>query len=111
VAVDFRSHGRSEKTELGHTIQQYADDVRLFSEQPDINDVVLVGWSMGAVVSCEDIYQFGADRIRALVGIDMEPSPSPTDDRQAGDNRHHELIDSRADASSVSVTTVLTDTE
>jgi len=30
VAVDFRGHGRSEKTELGHTIRHYGDDVRSF---------------------------------------------------------------------------------
>lgn len=27
VAVDFRGHGRSEKTELGHTVAQYARDI------------------------------------------------------------------------------------
>lgn len=75
IAFDFRGHGRSEKTELGHTFGQYARDVQTFLEQLELDRVVLVGWSMGALISWEYIHQFGTDRLRALVDIDMEPSP------------------------------------
>ena len=51
VAFDFRGHGRSEKTELGHTLPQHARDLRCFLETLDLDDVVVVGWSMGAIVS------------------------------------------------------------
>ncbi|GGN95736.1 alpha/beta hydrolase [Halomicroarcula pellucida] len=51
VAVDFRGHGRSEKTELGHIVAQYARDIHTFLEHRDLEDVVLVGWSLGALVS------------------------------------------------------------
>lgn len=84
VGVDFRGHGRSEKTEAGHTIEQYADDIRSFLEHLDLDDVILVGWSMGAIVSWEYIHQFGTDRIRALVDIDMEPSPVKREDYDYG---------------------------
>lgn len=84
IGVDFRGHGRSEKTELGHTMQQYADDVQSFVEQLNLDDVILVGWSMGAIVSWEFIHQFGTDQIRALVDIDMEPSPLKRDDYDYG---------------------------
>jgi pimeloyl-ACP methyl ester carboxylesterase len=43
IAVDFRGHGRSEKTELGHTFDQYAHDVQTFLEQLELDRVVLVG--------------------------------------------------------------------
>lgn len=75
LAFDFRGHGRSEKTELGHTLPQHARDVRAFLDSLDLDDVVIVGWSMGAIVSWEYVAQFGTDRIRALVDVDMEPSP------------------------------------
>lgn len=75
LAVDFRGHGRSEKTELGHTLSQYARDVHAFLDQLDLDDIVLVGWSMGALVSWEYIHQFETDRVRAIVDVDMEPSP------------------------------------
>jgi non-heme chloroperoxidase len=75
IAFDFRGHGRSEKTELGHTLPQHARDLRAFLERLDLDDVVVVGWSMGALVSWEYVDRFGTDRIRALVDVDMEPSP------------------------------------
>ena len=84
IAVDFRGHGRSEKTEIGHTIEQYAADVEAFLGQRGLDDVVLVGWSMGAIVSWEYVHQFGTDRLRALVDVDMEPSPMKRDDYEYG---------------------------
>ena len=84
VALDFRGHGRSEKTELGHTLPQHARDVRAFLEQLDLTDAAVVGWSMGALVSWEYVNQFGTERIRALVDIDMEPSPFQRDDYEFG---------------------------
>ena len=75
VAFDFRGQGRSEKTELGHTLPQYARDLHVFLEQFDLDNIVLVGWSLGALVSWEYVDQFGTERIRALVDVDMEPSP------------------------------------
>lgn len=74
LAVDFRGHGRSEKTDLGHTVAQYARDVHTFLELHDLDDVVLVGWSMGALVSWDLVDQFGTGRIRGLVDVDMEAS-------------------------------------
>jgi len=37
IAVDFRSHGRSEKIELGHTFDQYVRDVQTFLEQLELD--------------------------------------------------------------------------
>lgn len=84
VAVDFRGHGRSEKTDVGHTLAQHARDVRAFLEGLKLEDVVLVGWSMGAIVSWEYVDQFGPDRIRALVDVDMEPCPMKRPDYEYG---------------------------
>ena len=84
VAFDFRGQGRSEKTEVGHTLSQHARDLRAFLEAMDLDGVVLVGWSMGALVSWEYIDQFGSDRLRALVDIDMEPSPLQREDYDYG---------------------------
>ena len=84
IAVDFRGHGRSEKTELGHTFGQYARDVQTILEQLELEQVVLVGWSMGALISWEYIHQFGTDRLRAIVDIDMEPSPLKRPDYEHG---------------------------
>ncbi|WP_226007984.1 alpha/beta fold hydrolase [Natrinema salinisoli] len=74
IAVDFRGHGQSAKTELGHTVAQYARDLRAFLSQRDLDNVVLVGWSMGALVSWEYVDQFGTEGVRGLVDVDMEAS-------------------------------------
>ncbi|WP_049999077.1 alpha/beta fold hydrolase [Halococcus sediminicola] len=84
LAVDFRGHGRSEKTELGHTLPQYARDLRTFLERLDIDDAIVVGWSMGAIASWEYVDQFGTDQIRALVDVDMEPSPAKREGYEHG---------------------------
>ena len=84
IAVDFRGHGRSEKTELGHTVAQYARDIHSFVEQRDLEDVVLAGWSLGALVSWDYVDQFGTERIRGLVDIDMEASRFQWDDYDHG---------------------------
>jgi pimeloyl-ACP methyl ester carboxylesterase len=84
IALDFRGHGRSEKTEQGHTVRQYARDVHEFLIQCNLDDVVLVGWSMGAAVTWEYVDQFGTGRVRGLVNIDSEPSPLQQGDDQFG---------------------------
>lgn len=75
IAVDFRGHGRSEKTEAGHTIAQYARDVEAILDLLDIEKTVLVGWSLGAIISWEYVHRFGTDHIRGLVDVDMEAAP------------------------------------
>lgn len=75
VALDFRGHGRSQKTEAGHIVPQYARDVEAFMENWGLDDAVLVGWSLGALVSWDYVRQFGTDRLRGLVNVDMEPAP------------------------------------
>ncbi|MFC4543037.1 alpha/beta fold hydrolase [Halosolutus amylolyticus] len=84
IALDFRGHGRSEKTELGHTVAQYARDLHAFTDQCDLEDVVLVGWSMGALVSWDYVDQFGTEGVRGLVDVDMEATRFRWDDYEYG---------------------------
>lgn len=83
IAFDFRGHGRSEKTEAGHTLPQYARDAHAFLDALDLDGVVLVGWSLGVLVAWEYVEQFGTERLRALVNVDMEAAPGGGDDGEA----------------------------
>jgi non-heme chloroperoxidase len=74
IALDLRGHGQSEKTAAGHTVSQYARDLRGFLEALEIDDAVVAGWSMGALVIWEYVEQFGTDRLKAMVDIDPSPS-------------------------------------
>ena len=53
VIPDLRGHGRSEKTLSGHTLPQYAEDLRELFGSLSLERPVLVGWSMGAEVAWE----------------------------------------------------------
>ncbi|MFC7325901.1 alpha/beta fold hydrolase [Halorubrum rutilum] len=73
ITLDFRGHGRSEKTETGHTLPQYARDLEAFLDAQGLSDVVLVGWSMGSLVAWEYVSQFGTDRFRGFVSVEQQP--------------------------------------
>ncbi len=80
ILLDLRGHGRSEKTESGHTIPEYAADLRAFLEALGLRDAVLVGWSMGAFVIWEYVKQFGTDGIAGTVVVDESASDFGWDD-------------------------------
>lgn len=67
IAVDLRGHGDSEKTEAGHTVPQYARDLRSFIEALGLDRPVLLGWSMGGFVVYDFIRQFGTSLLASLI--------------------------------------------
>lgn len=81
VTVDLRGHGNSSKTLAGHTIKQYARDLRGLIEYLELQSVVLVGWSLGGAVVLSYHEQYVDDtRLKALGLLDSSPFPfSPGD--------------------------------
>jgi non-heme chloroperoxidase len=67
VAHDRRSHGRSDQTWGGNTMDQYADDLAELFEQLDLRDAVLVGHSTGGgeVAHISAVTEHGASRKRS----------------------------------------------
>ena len=74
VFIDFRGHGQSSDPKRGHSVSQYALDVARVIDGLDLSPVVLIGWSMGALVACEYLSIFGTAKIRGLVVVDQSPS-------------------------------------
>jgi non-heme chloroperoxidase len=74
VVPDLRGHGRSEKVLSGHTVANYAQDLRLLFEERSILRPLLVGWSMGAMVVYEYLKAFGSDSVAGIVIVDQPPS-------------------------------------
>ncbi|HET6965209.1 MAG TPA: alpha/beta hydrolase [Acidimicrobiales bacterium] len=79
VAMDFRAHGNSGKVLHGHTIPQYARDVRTVVERLELESVTLVGWSLGGAVVLDYWSHYGADRLSSLSLVDMTPCPFSSD--------------------------------
>ena len=79
VTMDLRAHGNSSKVLHGHTIPQYARDVRTVIESLQLEGVTLVGWSLGGAVVLEYWSRYGADRVSSLSLVDMTPYPFSPD--------------------------------
>lgn len=76
VTMDLRGHGNSSKTLTGHTIRQYARDVREVIERLELQSAVLVGWSLGGAVVLSYYEQYVDDsRLEALSILDSSPFP------------------------------------
>jgi len=93
VVLDFRGHGRSAKSETGHTLPTYAADLEAFLESQSFENIVLVGWSMGSLVAWEYIDHFGTDRLSGFVSVEQQPLDLEQEDYEHGVFDFDELID------------------
>ena len=76
VTLDLRGHGNSSKILTGHTITEYARDVRRLIEALELRDVTLAGWSLGGPVILSYYDQYAAhSRLKALALVDTAPHP------------------------------------
>jgi pimeloyl-ACP methyl ester carboxylesterase len=80
VALDLRGHGDSEKPKHGQTLARLGQDVRELLETLDLNDVTLVGHSMGVSVSLAMFSISGFGRIERFVSVDQSPKIINDDD-------------------------------
>ena len=74
IAADTRGNGSSDKTPWGHRTARYAMDVRQIMETLDLDDVTLVGWSIGARTVLSYIELFRDYRLTGVVLVDEVPS-------------------------------------
>lgn len=74
IALDLRGHGRSEHVHEGHTVAQYARDLRAVLETLGLGGAVAVGWSMGAMVIWDYVRQFGTEGLQGVVLVDQSTS-------------------------------------
>lgn len=73
VAIDLRGHGNSGKTDDGNSVAQCGRDLRYILEALQLDQVVVVGWSLGSSVVRSYIQQFGVDHLAGYVNIDQPP--------------------------------------
>src|SRR5208337_1031980 len=74
ITLDLRGHGNSSKILSGHTIAQYARDVREIIELLQLEDLTLAGWSLGGPVVLSYYDQYRDDSgLKALGLIDIAP--------------------------------------
>ncbi len=71
VALDQRGHGESEWAADGYDIEKYVSDLLAFINYLETDSVVLVGHSLGGLVSmrCASLYP---DRIEKIIVVDVK---------------------------------------
>jgi len=79
IVPDLPGHGKT-GGRLPLSIASAADAVYAALIERELENVVLVGWSMGALVSYALIERYGADRISSFAAIDMSPKVLNTAD-------------------------------
>ncbi|KAJ1480155.1 Alpha/Beta hydrolase protein [Baffinella frigidus] len=74
VTYDQRGHGDSDKPAHGNTVARLAADLRdVLSSRPDLQNVTLVGASMGVAVILSYLELFGFARVSKLIFVDQAP--------------------------------------
>jgi microsomal epoxide hydrolase len=77
IALDPRGQGESQVPSFGYTAERRATDLHDFL-QP-LSNVLLIGWSLGAIESLQYIDMFGSQRLAGMVLVDSsvgeEPAP------------------------------------
>ena len=79
LAIDPRGQGESQVPADGFTAERRASDLKELLEP--LKNVLLVGWSLGALESLQYVNMFGAGRLAGMVLVDSsvgeEPEPAP----------------------------------
>ncbi len=73
ISYDLRGHGISDKVEYGLNMERFALDLRELIDYLELEEVVLVGWSMGASIIFEYINKFGVQKISKICIVDKGP--------------------------------------
>lgn len=79
IGIDPRGQGYSTKTVDGNDYLTHGKDLAGLIDELELEDVVLIGWSTGNLDTWSYLQQFGKDKLRAIVTIDMSPLPLSPD--------------------------------
>lgn len=73
VFYDQRGHESSDRSTIHMNVQRLAQDLNEIIESLDLDNVTLIGHSMGAATIYNYVEQFGCDKIKRIVAADMSP--------------------------------------
>lgn len=79
IAIDPRGQGLSAKTVDGNDYMTHGRDLASLVDGLGLDGAVLVGWSTGNLEVWSYIRQFGKEKLRGAVTIDMSPLPLSAD--------------------------------
>lgn len=83
ISLDMRGHGESSKPDHGYRVSRLAADLRAVIEALELDDVDLMGHSIGSSIIWSYHDLFGDDRLGRLVFVDQAPSVTAKPDWSA----------------------------
>ncbi len=104
VTYDRRGFGRSDKPSRGYDYDTLTEDLHTLLETLDLNDVTLIGFSMGGGEVARYFTKYGTERIRSVVFaaavppylLKTEDNPEGPLDKDAADSMEQGLKDDEA---------------
>jgi pimeloyl-ACP methyl ester carboxylesterase len=78
IAVDPRSYGRSNIVSHGNDYDTHAKDLIKLLDHLELENIILVGWSFGGLVTWGYIERLGLSNVKVLVNIDVTPKQIST---------------------------------
>jgi 3-oxoadipate enol-lactonase len=81
ITLDLRGHGESEAPLWLYTVEMFADDIRALLDHLSIDQVVLVGFSMGGYITFA-FYRKNRNRVKALILADTRPQADSLEGKQ-----------------------------
>lgn len=91
IRMDNRGHGESEKVMYSHCIARYAMDVKNLLDELELEDVTVLGSSMGAAVLWSYLQLFGNHRVSGLICVDQSPCQYNAPDWKWGQNNCYDV--------------------
>jgi pimeloyl-[acyl-carrier protein] methyl ester esterase len=73
IAVDVRGHGKSETGKDGFSLQQVASDLDKILKKLELNEVNVVGWSMGGSIAIR-LFTVCPERLKSFTLVSTTPS-------------------------------------
>lgn len=84
VVYDHRGHGKSDRPEFGLTLNRFAVDLRELIDYLNLDNILLGGWSMGALTTFEYVKTYGVEKLASIVLFDMTPKLLNDDEWKMG---------------------------
>lgn len=73
ILYDQRGHGDSDKSKIHMTVKRLGQDLNEIIDALGLDDVTLIGHSMGAATIYSYVGQFGCDKLKRIVASEMSP--------------------------------------
>lgn len=89
ITYDLRAHGNSKNITSGFTMAQLSQDLQSLIEHLNLKKVSLIGWSLGVLVICEYIKQYGCSNIDSICFEEMTPKLINEDGWELGFSNHY----------------------